>query len=863
MKKRLSLIIAALMLVNIVFSMHVVAYYDTDNTVYHNAVALLDSLNIMSGKDDNSFRPDENVTRAEACHIIAKMLNVIGGTGGDSKFSDVAKNYWAYDSITYLTNTGVISGGDGKFNPEREITYAEAITMLVRVLGYGHYADEMGGYPIGYLSIAQKAGLTKQISGINNTSEITRGNFALISYNTLRAFVCEVKSSKIEAITYQTGKSFLETYWDIYETDGIITGVWGIQDGERRLAENQVQIDSETYAVAESSLEAMLGYSVKAYYHYDERSDKKTIMHIIYDKKNTSYVIEADDLTNVSDYMVTYLDGHVNKTLNLSRIINLVKNGVYQSMWDSFDIFDIYSGNITFIDNNNDGSMDYAVIRQIDVFVVNHIDEENGLLYEYYDKQNIINIKEASPFVRIRNMYGVATALSEIEKLNVLSIIKTDGEYYDITVSGDTVSGIVTEIGSDDIISVDGEDYRTARIFWERAERIRVKPGESYVFLLDSQGKIAGYHISEITWIAATLLAVKEFKNGLVPKTQFKLFDLTNGKIDILSASDTVLIDGYKCKTYTEIYQRLMNDTNNKKPRGINQVLLYERNADGLITAIDTAEKTEHENEESLQLSYTKENRVYRSAYYSFAQTFLIDTNTLVANMYLTETDDDKIYNKIMPTSLISNYYVCEGYRYGKFKGVENIIIRFIDGNSDDIDLDKRISVVSTVKQGLNADGEVGHLLTIAQREGILTKFARQEVFNNCGGVRKGDTIRYTEVFGEVASIEVIYRYDDENPIIWTQTSNVSSDGNNTFMYRYVYEVYDSAIALTTELGNNNTLFYIYPLRSNAVIYDAEMKSASVALMSDIKGYVYDGMQCSRVIVQYKSGEPLAMVIYR
>ncbi len=90
------------------------------------------SKGIFSGYDDNTFRPDRTVTRAE----FSKMLN--NALGIDSKkdinFFDVEKDDWFYDDVRKAYSAGYIAGyEDNSFRPDNHITRQEAAVVLSRV----------------------------------------------------------------------------------------------------------------------------------------------------------------------------------------------------------------------------------------------------------------------------------------------------------------------------------------------------------------------------------------------------------------------------------------------------------------------------------------------------------------------------------------------------------------------------------------------------------------------------------------------------------------------------------------------------------------------------------------------------------
>ncbi len=108
-------------------------YSDVAATAWYNtAVSTLSSMGIITGYPDGTFRPNAAITRAEFAAIAARFDN--DGDKTAAKFSDIA-THWAKDEISIAYNNGWITGyPDGTFGPQRDITRAETMTLVNRVL---------------------------------------------------------------------------------------------------------------------------------------------------------------------------------------------------------------------------------------------------------------------------------------------------------------------------------------------------------------------------------------------------------------------------------------------------------------------------------------------------------------------------------------------------------------------------------------------------------------------------------------------------------------------------------------------------------------------------------------------------------
>ena len=168
-----------------------------------DAAEMLRLLGVVDGTGGTSFKPGGTLTRAEFC----KMTVEIMGRGDEEPaqrsrtiFTDVGPTYWARgyvnlaSSITIGGGTGedasagtrlIMGVGDGTFQPNRPITYGEAVTILMRVLGYsdGDVATGTNWYD-GYVGLGQSSGLADGLT-ISGGDNITRGQAAILFYNLL------------------------------------------------------------------------------------------------------------------------------------------------------------------------------------------------------------------------------------------------------------------------------------------------------------------------------------------------------------------------------------------------------------------------------------------------------------------------------------------------------------------------------------------------------------------------------------------------------------------------------------------------------------------------------------------------------
>lgn len=156
-------------------------------TEYKDAVSFVTGEKIMTGDENGDLMLDKTITRAE----MAKMI-VLACSGNDfdrdiegvknMAFNDVSKSDWAFDYINKAYKANIINGmGDNIFDPEGNITQAQAIKMMLAACGA--YFDN---YPYDYIAKAVEDGILKGIEIVPDRPA-TRREVAEIMYNIVNA----------------------------------------------------------------------------------------------------------------------------------------------------------------------------------------------------------------------------------------------------------------------------------------------------------------------------------------------------------------------------------------------------------------------------------------------------------------------------------------------------------------------------------------------------------------------------------------------------------------------------------------------------------------------------------------------------
>lgn len=190
MKKAISLLICLTIFISVSGLSSASALTDVPEAL-EGPINVLQMLGVISGYPDGTFKPDRPLKRAEFC----KMAVVLLGKEAEvplyknfTIFMDVKASHWAIGEVNLAARSLKLLTGypDGTFRPENPIKYSEAVTILMRALGYTE-ADVGWVWPTGYMNKAKAIGLTSNLPEMDPDGVITRGSSAVLFYNMLLA----------------------------------------------------------------------------------------------------------------------------------------------------------------------------------------------------------------------------------------------------------------------------------------------------------------------------------------------------------------------------------------------------------------------------------------------------------------------------------------------------------------------------------------------------------------------------------------------------------------------------------------------------------------------------------------------------
>ena len=182
MKKKITAVLLCICLISSVFTPFVFA----DDTV-PESMEILKAMGVLSGDTDGNMRPNDHVTRADFAKmavLLSPYKNQVALNVNISVFADCTSKHWASPYVKVASEKGIIQGfPNGIFKPDDKITYAQAVTVALKLLGY---TDEDFGnvYPEPQLGMAQSLKLN---DGVDKKSDdvLSRSDVSQIFVNTL------------------------------------------------------------------------------------------------------------------------------------------------------------------------------------------------------------------------------------------------------------------------------------------------------------------------------------------------------------------------------------------------------------------------------------------------------------------------------------------------------------------------------------------------------------------------------------------------------------------------------------------------------------------------------------------------------
>lgn len=828
---------------------------------------IVSALGFFEGGKNFRFDFLQAVKRGEFIQMLMSALP-FDNQASENKFIDVKEGDLYANAVNSAADMGFISGDNGFFYPENNITGVEAVSVILNVLGYKAYANDMGGYPNGHINVAHKLNLDENLT-FSTEEPLSQGEAAMLFYNMLSVEVVDMLQYDGKQVTANSdAKSFMERILSVKKDFGVVSATHknGNLDGSAFVPrDDEVIIGTTTYKTGNSNADKLFGYDVEYYYKESKRDGEKTVLYCEKSSSNKEVSISSENIESFDGTCYKYRSGDkVRTSPDVLKTCNIIYNG--RAVSPDFNKYVPKDGEICMVDSDGKGGYDTLFITDYTITVVGRIDAANYKVFDKYENK-VIEIKpDSSEYeCEICNKYGEAETFKNIMEYSVLFIAQSeDKKLRKIILSNDQVEGTVSAVyeKSEEVVIGDRK-YKIVN-----SDYLSIETGNYGIFCLDPKERVVAVYKS-IDDRIGYIIKVAEMHSGFEDNLKLRIFDQTGKPVDYLG-SDKINIDGNIVKGAQNQLAVLKAN-----PYGtVSQMIAFSLNEDGKISEIKTPDPYTDVIKTGSGRLHEMVKRQSTYTYKSWANNFgsEVRANSDTKVFVIPEKEDDT-KNYVYQTNGISyfvngvDYTVC-AYSKSYDSPYAEYIVVFLgkDGDAVSIPAEAPLMVVNSVSEVYENEENTYRVRGFAAGAEKSFILPDEEKFTNLH-IGPGDVIRYTEnTYGEAVAIDKFFDYESGQMTV-ANPSTSDYIAQRRYLYGSVYSCVPdmamvslkgvSGISLKTDVENIfvDRFQYVYK-------YDADENETEVALQDDIKDYLHNPDDYSNVFVYNWYGDPHTLIIY-
>ena len=538
------------------------------------------------------------VTRAAFIGNAAKLIGLSDDKSGDEYYVDIA-DFREKNLINLFAKSGFLSVDEDRlFEPERTITDAEAVKIVIHMFGYGNLAQAMGGFPSGYMRLAKQIGLwEREYSSQLNMSEM----FYLLG-NALEIELSEPSDFRNDGTVIfgnANGKNLLSVYHNIYLTEGFMRAVGDFSIDDVSAGEGRTLIGSEFYKLGGDMLysaESFVGQWVTAYYKEDVNG-VKTVVYLCDDK--TEYVeIEVKNIVELDkNYNLVYISGNKDKEYRIDRGATVIYNGEAETE-NHRELFGLFSptsnGTAKLVDADDNGVFEYCIIKHYVDLYIDEVDSARGIIYNVQD--NFSFTLEDYENVKLYNTEKDVISASDLRSGMVISYAASrNNKFFEGYVASELITGQIEKIKTENgirLFTVNGTEYV---ILDSAVEDSNIGAGDLASFYINYFGQVSYIVSGDANTYKYALLLRSEIETMFDSTLKLRYFR-EDGQMISSEVADKVEIDG---KVYTDANRALLAIPKSTSAGVYPQMVRLCLDEESKIRYIDTAYcSPEYEDEE-------------------------------------------------------------------------------------------------------------------------------------------------------------------------------------------------------------------------------------------------------------------------
>ena len=798
---------------------------DIIGTKYEEAAEILGALGIMEGDaGTGNFRPEDNIIRSEMTKVAVYAIgleDIVVSSGVLTRFPDVAPSHWASGAINIGDQQGIIVGDTaGTFRPDDNVLLQEAITIIVRALGYEPKAEALGGYPGGYVTVASSLQLLKGITGAIG-APAKRGEVAQLVFNALTVDMMEQTEFGTNSSYETVDKTLLYDYLNIEKGYGqvLATDETSLNASEG-VAEGKVQIGDTVFDNSTLSAKEYLGFNVVYYARIDASDDEKTIIALRpQGSKNRTLTVVAEDIASITggdteDYILTYwTDESTNsKTASIVADPSVIYNGKYSPDYD-FTTQMENGGSLRLVDTDVNNVYDVVFANVFTNIVVDTVSTVTGRITDKYNNSSVVldPEEESVNYTLIKDNYEITT--DELNEWDVISYtISEDRSLIRAYVTTESILGTITSKSENGYrINKGDEVFKVASSY-----PYTLNVGDSGRFYLDHEGKIAGVDAKADVSASATgrygYLVNAAETGTLDSDVQFKIYTI-DGEVKVYGSANKIKLGDSSGLEPVDVVSRLSDDEGTVIP----QLITFTTNSSGQINRITTpTDNTEGDPAvDDFTLDADLDDVVYRSASSKLGN-ISVTNDTIVFDIPAdagTDTDRYAVRTKAMFTN--DNEYDVLVYDLNEDYSANVVIVTSSTGVTN---AENPIVIVDEIAETQNEnEDEVDSLYGLSMGKDVTIDADSLGLFVKDGNpLERGDIIQYsTNAKGEADEIRLLFDIDNKTTEFDTEVVTDLRTVYGKATKKFSDSINLSVNGTVKNYGIRNANVYLYNSRGN------------------------------------------------
>lgn len=545
------------------------------------------SLGLLNDMENKVF--SDSVSRAEFTALLVRALKLSGGVAAETPFSDVTSGTPFAGEVSIAYKLKLVNGfEDGRFHPDEAMSYLHAVKMVVCGMDYEPLALLKGGYPSGYLGIADSNGLLTHVQGEDGV--LSWNDAVMMVYNLLTCDMLMPDKMEDGIMKYVVlkGKNLLTERFGLTKASGIVwsAGCMSMRS-DFRYKSPVLDVEGLVLQTEIDNSERFLGKTVEAWYD----ADTNQAVCVFESKRNHSVTIDAEELYRFNGNTLTVLRGEeeIEEKYDIDRGFTFVKNGRIAAEREIEFIYP--EGKMTLIDNDGDNAFDVVLADCASQMIIGGINSLTGEIYdangEMYGEKSSVTLSKDNGYYYALELYDgtetVPIGLNSLEPDMAITLyISGDGMLVRGIASVATLSGVLEQTDGDEY-TIDGRTVKAGEYFKKHAAA--PVAGLSYKFLLNAFGNLAGYTERTGGVMKYGYLTAVDRDKGIDNSLKLKILTEKN-KHEVIAVAEKVKLDGVSVRgDGAEFIAAVLNG---EYPRY--QMIRYALNSDGELSKMDTVE---------------------------------------------------------------------------------------------------------------------------------------------------------------------------------------------------------------------------------------------------------------------------------